>query len=227
LIVIIVVGCGNGGGGGGDDDASAVISPPSGIYGAWFNDGVSDRAFIVWEDVDEAVGFNIYKLAGGANFIKMNLNPFPDNTFYPENLEDAEYYVTSVSAGGDESVPSETILIIPGLTIHDGMTGVSPVKDETDVSTVPTISWDAYPGAMYYVVWLVSGGGPMWGIRIPANRTSVTFGSTAGDMIIPPTENPLLPNTEYSLYIMVINSNNWSMANNRGAGGHVDDFTTE
>jgi hypothetical protein len=227
LIAMVAIGCGGGGGGGGDDDTSDVIKPPSGIFGTWYNDGVSDKVLIVWEDVDEAVGFNIYKLAGGANFIKVNLNPFPDNTFRPDDLEDAEYYVTSVNADGDESAPSETILVILGLTNHDSMTGVSPTDDEIDVSTVPTISWDAYPGATYYAVWLISGGGPIWGIRVPASRTSVTFGSTNGDMIIPPTENPLLSNTEYSLYIMVINSDNWSMANNRGAGGDVDKFTTE
>ena len=109
------------------------------------------------------------------------------------------------------------------------MTGLSPFEGETGVSGTPTFSWDPYPGATTYVIWLsdTSGETGVWGIRTLSAVTSIDYGSTSGTILQPPTEYPLLPNTTYGWYLLALDSNNWCISDNRLPGGTpLDTFTT-
>ena len=113
LLTITVISCGGRDVSGPDDDVITL-----------FNLKVTSIGLIVilsWDAIDNSslIGYNIYRQSDGSEFLKYDSVP-GEETLYMDNMVSAEigyeYHITAELTDNRESLPSDAVRIIPGLT---------------------------------------------------------------------------------------------------------------
>jgi hypothetical protein len=167
--------------------------------------------------------YNIYDSPDGGTYALLAQVPGTQNVYLTGYTGSADrwYYLTA-EVGGLESAPSATVRAEPATTVST-MSIVSPSDGQTGVSTAPTISWNAASGAANYYLAVKANDEAtiIWAYWVPSSVTSVTYGETTEQVLVPPVENPLHAGTTYKIFIVAVNALNWG----HNSGGFFS-FTT-
>lgn len=169
---------------------------------------------------DGATAFNLYSSSDGNNFTKV-AQITSDQLFhiwvlFRRTVSSLTYfYITAENASG-ESPPSLLIFADPSRVAWGGVTGLTPSDGQTGVSTTPTLSWTAVPGAVAYGVGVDDPvlDHTIYTVGVSSSVTSIPYGQTSGPGVMAgwAEVSSLSPGRSYKWEVHAIDATNWAFA---------------
>ncbi len=196
----------------------------------WVSDPASpNQVELICKASAGATAFNLYSSSDGNNFTKV-AQITSDQLFhiwadFRQTVSSLTYfYITAENTAG-ESPPSQLIFADPSRVAWGGVTGLTPSEGQTNVSTTPTLSWTAVPGAVAYGIGVDDKvlDHTVYTVGVSSSVTSIPYGQTSGPGVLAgwAEVSSLSPGRAHWWEVHAIDATNWAFA----YSNHVN-FTT-